>query len=196
MSKKRGTDGEDVPQAEAPKDASGGLQALIDQWINEVQLFDVDDLVIEDSNPMNHSEEQIAQIMQSIRMFGWTMPLAVRIGDRPIVAAGHGRLEAGKRLGLRRVPGVRKHWTPELLAAYKIADNQLARNSEWNVPVMRAMLRQLSKDAMDLTFLSEKDLQRIFKGEEPPEDFEEKDENIPVQHCCPKCGYRWSGSPA
>jgi hypothetical protein len=27
----------------------------------------------------------------------------------------------------------------------------------------------------------------------PPEDFAIKDENIEVQHTCPKCGYQWSG---
>ena len=28
-----------------------------------------------------------------------------------------------------------------------------------------------------------------------PEDFSEYDEDIDIEHCCPKCGYQWSGSP-
>lgn len=30
----------------------------------------------------------------------------------------------------------------------------------------------------------------------PPEDFGAYDENIPTEHQCPKCGYRWSGGKA
>jgi hypothetical protein len=26
----------------------------------------------------------------------------------------------------------------------------------------------------------------------PPRDFQEFDENIPVDRCCPRCGYVWS----
>jgi hypothetical protein len=26
-----------------------------------------------------------------------------------------------------------------------------------------------------------------------PDEFAEVDENIPIEHTCPKCGYRWSG---
>ena len=29
-----------------------------------------------------------------------------------------------------------------------------------------------------------------------PEDFPEVDENVPTEHQCPKCGYRWSGGAA
>jgi hypothetical protein len=30
---------------------------------------------------------------------------------------------------------------------------------------------------------------------EPPEDFAEYGEDIETEHCCPKCGYKWSGKP-
>jgi hypothetical protein len=29
----------------------------------------------------------------------------------------------------------------------------------------------------------------------PPTDFQEYDEDIPTDYCCPKCGYTWSGQP-
>jgi ParB-like nuclease domain len=44
------------------------------------------------NNPRTHSPAQIRQIAQSIRRFGWTVPLLIDQNDR--VIAGHARLEA------------------------------------------------------------------------------------------------------
>lgn len=33
-----------------------------------------------------------------------------------------------------------------------------------------------------------------LKLPEPPSEFPSYDESIPTGHCCPKCGYKWSGS--
>lgn len=30
----------------------------------------------------------------------------------------------------------------------------------------------------------------------PPEDFRDVDENLPIEHVCPKCGFQWSGKPS
>ena len=30
----------------------------------------------------------------------------------------------------------------------------------------------------------------------PPEDFTDVDENLPIEHVCPKCGFAWSGKPS
>ena len=56
-------------------------------------------------NPRTHSDGQIDQIAASIREFGWTNPILVD-ADGTIIA-GHGRLEAAKRLQLREVPVIR-----------------------------------------------------------------------------------------
>ena len=62
-------------------------------------------------NPRTHSEDQVAQIAASIVEFGWTNPvLAAADGT---VIAGHGRIEAARRLGLDPVPVVvLDHLTP------------------------------------------------------------------------------------
>ena len=57
------------------------------------------------SNPRTHSEKQLRQIADSIRTFGFTNPILVD-RDNGIIA-GHGRVEAAKRLELKSVPTIR-----------------------------------------------------------------------------------------
>lgn len=53
-------------------------------------------------NSRTHSEEQVSQIMASIREFGFTNPLL--IDEKDEIIAGHGRLLASQRLKLKEVP--------------------------------------------------------------------------------------------
>jgi len=54
-------------------------------------------------NPRRHPEAQIASLMKSIRRV-WTNPIL--IDESGTILAGHGRLEAAKRLGMIEVPTV------------------------------------------------------------------------------------------
>lgn len=88
-------------------------------------------------NARTHSRRQIGQIAESIKKFGFVNPIL--ISDEGEVIAGHGRLEAAKRLGLDRVPVVRlSHLSPEERRAYVLADNRLAESAGWRH--MREML--------------------------------------------------------
>lgn len=74
-----------------------------------------DPLVVEElpitaisANPRNartHSDRQIAKIAASIAEFGFTNP--VLIDENDVLIAGHGRLEAAKRLGIEKIPTIR-----------------------------------------------------------------------------------------
>ena len=54
------------------------------------------------TNARVHDEKQIAAIMSSINEFGFTGVIVTN--EENIVLAGHGRLEAAKRLNLPTVP--------------------------------------------------------------------------------------------
>lgn len=103
-------------------------------------------------NPRNarkHSREQIRQIAQSIRTFGWTNPILV--DDSSVVLAGHGRLEAAKLLELENVPVIRLSQLNEhQRRAYVLADNKLAENAGWDADLLAMELGALT--AMDLDF--------------------------------------------
>ena len=56
-------------------------------------------------NARTHSDKQITQIAASIGKFGFNNPVLVDADNR--IVAGHGRVEAAKRLGLTSVPTIR-----------------------------------------------------------------------------------------
>lgn len=96
-------------------------------------------------NPRLHSEDQIGKLMESIREFGFVAPILVD-GAGEIIA-GHGRLEAAKRLGFEEVPViVLRHLSPAQIKALVIADNQLASLSKWDDNVLRGEVAELFFD--------------------------------------------------
>ena len=75
-----------------------------------------------------HSPRQISQIGASIEQFGWLVPIVV--DDMDLIAAGHGRWLAAKKLGLREVPVIRaKFLTDADRRAFALAENKLAQLS-------------------------------------------------------------------
>jgi ParB-like chromosome segregation protein Spo0J len=100
-------------------------------------------------NPRTHSEKQLRQIADSIRTFGFTNPILVD-HDNGIVA-GHGRVEAAKRLKLESVPTIRlEDMTEAEIRAYVIADNRLAENAGWDRELLAIELQHLYE--LDLDF--------------------------------------------
>ena len=100
-------------------------------------------------NARTHSDKQIAQIAASIKNFGFNNPVLVD-GDNRIVA-GHGRVEAAKRLGLENVPTIRlDHLSDAERRAYVIADNRLAELAGRDREILRIELQGLA--GLDLDF--------------------------------------------
>jgi hypothetical protein len=99
-------------------------------------------------NARTHSEAQLAKLVASIRAYGWTNPVLV-VGDT--IVAGHGRVEAAKRLGLDAVPAIRlDHLSPEQRRAYLIADNRLAEDAGWDRALLAEEFEALGAVGFDL----------------------------------------------
>ncbi|MBO9400929.1 ParB/Srx family N-terminal domain-containing protein [Shimia sp. R9_3] len=72
-----------------------------------------------------HTEAGLLRLAESIAEFGFVVPVLID-GDN-IVIAGHGRVEAAKRLKMRAIPTIRAdHLSAAQIKAYRIADNKLA----------------------------------------------------------------------
>ena len=56
-------------------------------------------------NARKHNQRQIRLLAESIKEFGWTLP--VLIDAENMILAGHGRVEAAKLLGMEAVPSLR-----------------------------------------------------------------------------------------
>jgi len=90
-------------------------------------------------NPRTHTDSQIDLIAESIKRFGWTVPILVDENNR--IVAGHGRALAASRLGLEKVPCIRLSGLSEAeIRAYTIADNRLAQLSAWDDDVLSSEL--------------------------------------------------------
>ena len=134
------------------------------KWaVNNTVTKNIQDLIEYDSNPREHAPEQIQQVAESIKEFGWTMPIL--IDETNEIIAGHGRLLAGKQLGIQKVPCIiAKGWSEEQKKAYCIADNKLTENSTWSKDLLKLNLTNLYDQEFDLklTGFSEDELSGLL----------------------------------
>lgn len=113
------------------------------------KLVPVSELLPYAKNARTHSKEQVEQIAASIKEFGFTNPILVD-GERGIIA-GHGRLAAAKKLGLKEVPVLElSHLSPTQKRAYVLADNKLALNAGWDEKLLAEELTALHLEDFDL----------------------------------------------
>ncbi len=119
----------------------------------QIERWPLERLVPFARNPRTHTEEQVAQIAASIVEFGWTTP--VLVGADGVVIAGHARLQAARKLGLREVPViVLDHLSEAQRRALVIADNQLAlAGTGWDEELLRGLLVDLRQDEFNLDLL-------------------------------------------
>lgn len=118
----------------------------------QVEQIETSRLVPYARNARTHSDEQVAQIMASIREFGFCNP--VLIDEQGTIIAGHGRVLAATRMKLETVPCVRlSHLTDAQKRAYIIADNRLALSSGWDSELLSNELSDLHADELDLSVL-------------------------------------------
>ena len=116
----------------------------------------VSELIPYINNSRTHSEEQITQIVSSIKEFGFTNPILID-KDNSIIA-GHGRLQAVKRLGYEEVPCILiSGLTKTQIKALIIADNQLALNAGWDLEKLSVEIEGLEEDKFDLSLLGFED---------------------------------------
>jgi DNA modification methylase len=107
-------------------------------------------LILDPRNPRRHSPRQIKQIAQSIKAFGFAVPVLVDCHNR--IVAGHGRFQAAQLLGLIEVPVIRlEHLTDAQAKAFRIADNRLTEMSGWDDRLLTETLKELSEIELDFS---------------------------------------------
>lgn len=124
----------------------------------KVTLVAVGQLVPYARNAKLHPKAQIGQIAASIEEWGFTIP--VLIDEAKMIIAGHGRVLAAQKLGLKDVPCITAvGWSEAKKRAYVIADNKLTENGGWDSNMLALELSDLIAEDFDL------DLTGFSKGE-------------------------------
>lgn len=147
-------------------------------------------------NPRTHPPAQIKLLADLLRKFGPDQPIVV--DENEVILKGHGRRLAAEAAGMTRFPVVQRGGLSDAdKAALRIADNQVALLSGWDAELVRYEMQTLQRMDYDLGLLGfgEAQLVQFTTQPGPPAGgFATFGEDIPTEHECPKCKYRWSGS--
>ncbi|MEA1619958.1 DNA methyltransferase [Erythrobacter sp. T5W1-R] len=124
-------------------------------------------------NARTHSKKQVAQIIASIRAFGFTNPILADPEGNLI--AGHGRLRAAREMGLETVPVIVLDGLSEpQKKALRLADNKIALNAGWDTEILKLELAELSLPEIDidlgLTGFSPGEIDVVLAESEDPDD--------------------------
>lgn len=113
-----------------------------------VELRALDAVVPYARNPRKNTAA-IAKVAASLKEFGWRQPIVV--DAEGVVIAGHTRLEAARSLGMAEVPvHVAQGLTPSQVKAYRLADNRVAQEAEWDAGLLKLELTDLQGLDFDL----------------------------------------------
>ena len=142
----------------------------------------IDNLQPYERNPKTHSADQIDLLARSIKEFGWTVP--VLIDSESNVVAGHGRIEAARRLGMMDVPTIQlADLTPEQVRAYRIADNKLTELGGWDTSALQFEFGALNDVGFDLelTGFDIGEIGRLMPGADEADETPEPPDNPVAQ---------------
>lgn len=68
------------------------------------------------------------------------------------IVAGHARYEAMKQLNAVQIPTILlENLTPEQIKAYRIADNRLAEDAQWDSGILKIEFKELLELDSDIT---------------------------------------------
>ena len=143
---------------------------------HKIEYINVDKLSAYETNSRTHSDDQIKQIADSIKEFGFTNP--VLIDQDGTIIAGHGRVQAAKKISMDEVPCIRlSHLSEAQRKAYVIADNKLALNAGWDDALLKSELLELRDMDFDLDLIgfSEVEIDELLGDDETVDGLTEED---------------------
>lgn len=109
------------------------------------EFIEISKLKPYENNARTHDEAQIEKIVNSINEFGFINP--VIIDENNMILVGHGRTEAAKRAGLKKVPFRRvTNLNEDQKRAYILADNRLSDLAGWDFELQLKELEEITLD--------------------------------------------------
>lgn len=99
-------------------------------------------------NNKTHSSTQVDRIARSIKEYGFNQPIVC--DKEGVIIVGHARLEAAKQLGLKTVPVLTATLTEQQTREYRILDNKLSDQAEYDFEALNIELEELQIEGFDL----------------------------------------------
>lgn len=142
------------------------------------EMVEISKLIPYANNARTHPDEQIKRIQSSIREFGFINP--VIIDKKYNIIAGHGRVIAAEREGIKKIPCLLvEHLTDTQRKAYILADNRLAEMSGWDEKILQVELEGLVDFDVDLEMIGFDDVFDDVNVDDFGEEFELPDGEKP-----------------
>jgi len=125
----------------------------------------IDHLPLSDITPYaknpRKNKKGIAAVKRSIEEFGFTQPIIVN--GNLVILCGHTRYEAAKALDLETVPVIIKtDLTPQQERAYRIADNRVSEETDWDKWKLRSEFSELFSEGEFFTGFTQDEIGSIM----------------------------------
>jgi ParB-like chromosome segregation protein Spo0J len=155
-----------------------------------IQEIEIDKLIPYHNNPRKN--QAVDKVASSLSEFGFQQPIVV--DKNMVVIVGHTRLLASQKLGYDKVPVFVADLSENQAKAYRIADNRLSEDSDWDYDFLNMEIGMLQEFDFDLTQLGfdKEELNNLLAD---PQEFDEGtideqgklDELDPKMITCPHC---------
>ena len=108
----------------------------------EIKMIKVEDLKPYKNNP-RFNDDAVEYVAKSIKEFGFKVPMVIDKNNE--IVAGHTRYKASLELGLKEVPCiVADDLTDEQIKAFRLADNKVSEQANWNYDLLNLELDDIS----------------------------------------------------
>jgi site-specific DNA-methyltransferase (adenine-specific) len=95
-------------------------------------------------NNARKNDQAVDAVASSIKNYGFKQPIV--IDSQGEIVAGHTRLKAAKKLGLKEIPVIiADDLTPAQVKAYRIADNRVGELAEWDMDLLQLELSDIEE---------------------------------------------------
>lgn len=120
-----------------------------------------------DKNPRVITKEAIDKVAESIKKHGFVQPIVVNQDN--VVCIGHVRLEASKKLNLKKVPVIKVEMDEEKFKKLNLSDNKTSEFSKWDFKELENVFQDLDSNfTLDDTGFNEDEI-KSFLLEKPEE---------------------------
>ena len=133
-------------------------------------------------NPRDNNEEAVQKVMESIKAYGYQVPIIVDKDN--VIIAGHTRFKALQRLNsedggelfgkLTEVAVIVSDMPKKKAKEFRVVDNKTSEYSNWNIEALTLELKEFVDPELVESFFPEINLEAGFKDL----DFEITDEDV------------------